>query len=139
MSTLFSEVFPVVPDTLPLLYAYRIDGPEFGDLHSVGGGIRWVVRKHMKRNEVLAWSRAKRCLLSSAELDDGDLQSITEACWMAEGARYRDLQSIEPAPDIPIDAQAYADFVAWGLWDNDSVRRHVEHGGSGRQDPGPHH
>lgn len=124
MSTLFSEVFPINSSALPKLYAYRIEGPKARDIHSVGGGIGWVTKRSLDLDSLLVWSKAKRCLLSSSQFSESTCQKLVEACWGDDRDRYQDLRSINLAPDIPIDARAQADFVAWGLWH--TVSREVQ-------------
>ena len=116
MSTLFSEVFPINTDALPQLYAYRVEGPKAKDIHSVGGGINWVTKRSISEDFLLVWSKAKRCLLSSSQLSESMCQNLVEACWADDRDRYQDLRVIQQASDVPMDAQAHADYVAWGLW-----------------------
>lgn len=116
MTTLFTELFPIQTDNLPRLHAYRVEARAQVEMNALGGGLPWRIQHHRSEEETWVWSRAHQCLFADAQCSEEDLRPVVEACWESGEDRFMALQSIRPAPERDPDAQAFADFVAWGVW-----------------------
>ena len=92
MSARFTEVFPIQPDTLPPLHAYRIDISSPDALHAVGGGIPWVIKHDLNSDSSWVWSKGCRCLLTPFQASTSDLEAIVRTCRRSDDDRYRDLR-----------------------------------------------
>lgn len=115
MSTLLTEVFPINADALPKLYAYTLEGPR-NDLFQIGGKVAGFISWRSDAGGTWAWSKPHRRLLSDVKLTEEHLEDVLEQAWQTNGETYRTLQRIALDSDFTVDAQAQADYVAWGVW-----------------------
>ena len=115
MSTLLTEVFPIDTDALPKLYAYTLESPR-NNLFQIGGKIAGFISWQSDTGGTWAWSKPHRRLLSNVQLTEDQLEDLLEQAWNSRRKTYRNLQRITLDPDFIVDAQAQADYVAWGVW-----------------------
>ncbi len=115
MSTLITEVFPINTDALPRLHAYTLDGPH-NNLFEIGGKVAGFISWQAGDGSTWAWSKPHRRLLSDTAWSDDQLQRVLEQAWSRGRGTYQDLHKIEHDPGFTVDAQAQADYVAWGVW-----------------------
>ncbi|MES3629832.1 MAG: Piwi domain-containing protein [Longimonas sp.] len=131
MSTLLTEVFPINTTTLPKLHAYRLEGPN-NTLFQVGGRLAGFISWRTDAGGTWAWSKPHRRLLSDVKLTEGQLEDLLEQAWNSRRKTYHTLQRIALDPNFTVDAQAQADYVAWGVWRmkqreiNNLLRQHTE-------------
>lgn len=116
MSALLAEVFPIRTDALLELHPYRIKTSSEVEPNALGGVLQWQITKQIDNDGTWVWSRAHQRLFTDQPVDEDALNEVVETCWGTGKERYRSLESIVPDPEQEVDAQAFAVYVAWGLW-----------------------
>jgi hypothetical protein len=109
-ATLFVEIFPIRPKSIPPLIAYKVD-ISAGDLATIGGKLSYRLRRKFGKHWV--WTAGH--ILTDAPQSQDEINRFVENLWQEDPTTYRSLISLKPDETWSISTQAQADFVARGL------------------------
>lgn len=111
--TLLVEIFPAQVENIPPLVAYRLN-TSGGDLATIGGKLSYRLRRRFGQHWV--WTSG-HILTDSLQTQD-NIDEFLESLWKIEPETYKNLIAIRPDESWDISAQAKADFVARGLFED---------------------
>jgi len=112
-TTLLVDVFPIRVECVPRLVAYKLD-ISGGDLSTIGGKLSYRLRRKFGKHWV--WTSAH--ILTDALEEQDEIKELLESLWKNERETYGSLVDIRPDENWSISAQAKADFVARGLFED---------------------
>lgn len=116
MSTLLTELFPILTNNVPQLYEYRIETSGNTELNEVGGGLPWQLLQIRPDEETWVWSKAHGRLYANVQCSTDELHAAVKSCWESGQDRFSQLETIISEGESTGDPRAVADFVSQGTW-----------------------
>lgn len=110
---LLVEIFPAKVESIPPLVAYRLN-TNGGDLATIGGKLSYRLRRKFGKH----WVWTSGHILTDTPQHQDDINKFLESLWEIEPETYKNLIGIYPDESWDISAQARADFVARGLFED---------------------
>lgn len=112
-ATLLVEVFPIRLESIPPLFAYRVN-ISGGDLGRIGGKLSYRLRRKFGNH----WVWTSGHILTDVPQSQDKIDRFVENLWQEDPDTYRNLVSMNPDDTWNISPQAQADFVARGLFED---------------------
>src|SRR5690606_2815243 len=106
---LFTEIFPVITEALPPIYAYRVD-VDGGEPWTVGGKFAYRLKKAFQGH----WAWAASRILTDEPQPQEEIDKIIKTCWAEQPEIYRALKRVVPDSNWKPDIRAQAGFAARG-------------------------
>lgn len=110
---LLVEIFPSQVENLPPLVAYRLS-ISGGDLATIGGKLSYRLRQKFGQH----WVWTSGHILTDVLQTQNSIDEFLENLWKIEPETYKNLIAIRQDESWNISAQAKADFVARGLFED---------------------
>ena len=108
---IFTEVFPVQLDTLPQLFAYKLDVVG-GDISTIGGKLSYRLRQKFPGHWV--WTSYR--IVTDSPQNQSEIIKLIETLWNKDQHTYRSLRGAEEDPEWNLSPLAQAQLVARGLF-----------------------
>ncbi len=107
---IFTEVFPIQDDAVPVLHAYRLDTAK-ADQSIIGGKLAYRLKNDLHGHWI--WSAGR--IVTDNKRDAEDIMNVVKVLWSEQSNTFKDLRKAVPDPDWRPSAFTQADFVAKGL------------------------
>lgn len=107
---LFTEIFPVKRENLPILYAYRLDA-RGDDFSTIGGKLAYRLKRLFPGH----WAWAGSLVVTDSYRPDQDVKGVVKDLWSEQPTIFKNLRDVNSVKDWHPDARTYSEFVARGL------------------------
>ena len=111
-SIVFTEIFPVMIDKLPPLFAYQLN-ISGSDQNTIGGKLAYQFKNRL--NGHWAWTQAQKVIITDISYSLEELRETIKVLWEEQPDPYAFLIDIGLYDTQNLTDQAIADFVAFGL------------------------
>ena len=106
---LFTEIFPIKIDSMPTLYAYKIDTK--GNTSTIGGKLAYRLKKTFAGH----WAWANNLIVTDSPQEDEKIMDVVKALWSEQPDTFKYLHRVSRIHSWNPDAKAISEFVARGL------------------------
>jgi hypothetical protein len=106
----FTEVYPIIVENLPLLAAWRLDAPE-NDAAMLGQKLAHRLRIRQRSRWI--WSQGH--LITDAVLQPSEAMDFLKALWSEDDEAFKLIRSMRVNASLKPSIQSLADFVAFGV------------------------
>lgn len=107
--TVFTEIFPVDPTTIPALFAYRLNTT--GNTSTIGGKLSY----RLKRTFDGHWAWAGGLIVTDSPQETDAIMQVVSTLWSEQPETFKNLRGVSAISGWTPDTRALADFVARGL------------------------
>lgn len=112
VQTLFTEIFPVIPSSLPAIFAYRLELNRGADASTIGGKLSYRLKKTFDGH----WAWAGGFVITDTAQEVSEVMKVVKTLWSEQPDTFKGLRSVAMDYQWQADARSMSEFVARGLF-----------------------